>query len=271
MCKTNQSILVALLFFFMMTPVLAEALTAREIMIRNESARKADISEVAELQMTLINHQGRERVRRVSFILDDTDPLLRKSYLRFIAPQNVEGIAFVQLEHAQADNDRWLYLPSQRRTRRISGNTKTDSFVGTDFSFEDFEILDGQVAGQNRNYQLLREEIRDGVDCWVIEAVPATDEERAISGYGKRVIWIAKSHYHAVYTEFYDHHGELFKVMTADQFAVVAGGDSEEMRPHRLIMETLKTGHRTVIEFRDFVLNEPLDPRMFTREYLSRG
>lgn len=271
MWKPNQLILGVCLFWCMLTPALAETLTAREIMLRNEAARKAEISEVAELQMTLINHQGRERIRRVSFILDDTDPLLRKSYLRFLTPQNVEGIAFVQLEHADADNDRWLYLPSQRRTRRISGSTKTDSFVGTDFSFEDFEILDGQVGGRNRTYQLLREEVRDGEACWVIEAMPATDEERAISGYGKRLIWVAKSHYHAVYTEFYDHQGELFKVMTADQFAPVAGGEIEEVRPHRLIMETLKTGHRTVIEFRDFVLNEPLDPRMFTREYLSRG
>ncbi|PCF95778.1 outer membrane lipoprotein-sorting protein [Vreelandella nigrificans] len=249
----------------------SEQYTAREIMILNEAARKADISETAELEMTLIDRDGRSRTRRVLFILDDTDPTLRKSYMKFLSPRNVEGISFVQIEHAAEDNDRWLYLPSLRRTRRISGNTKTDSFVGTDFSFEDFEILDGTVAGTNRDYEILRVEEKMGHETWVIEAIPATDEERAVTGYGRRVIWISQEHFHAVYTEFYDHDDVLFKVMTADNFGFVEGGDENEYRPHRLTMETLKTGHQTVINFYDFVLNNPLSSQMFTREYLSRG
>lgn len=246
-------------------------LTAREIMEKNEMARKADISETAELEMALINGAGKKRIRRVAFNLDDTDPLLRKSYLKYLSPKNVKGTAFLQLEHEGVDNDRWLYFPALRKTRRISGSDKTDSFLGTDFSFEDFEILDGKVSGKNKNYTILGSEEKNGEMCWIIEAIPATDEERSISGYGKRLLWISKEHYYAIYTEFFDHDGIKFKAMEASNFGLVPGGTRGDYRPHRLVMTTFETGHMTIIDFENFVLNLKVNPRMYTRNYLSRG
>lgn len=244
---------------------------AREIMLQNEIARKADISEQSDLDMMLINKSGDKRIRKVTFIVDDTDPHLRKSFVKFISPANVKDTAFVQLEHEVKDNDRWLYLPALRKTRRISGSAKTDSFVGTDFSFEDFEILDGKIAGKKRNYKLLREEPYDGEECWVIEATPATEEEKGISGYSKRLLWISKKNYHALFTQFFDRQGGLFKELVASDIRPVSGGRRGDTRPYRQSMKTLKTGHTTVINFDNFILNENIDPNLFTRESLSRN
>lgn len=243
----------------------------REIMLKNEQARKAEVSEVAELTMTLVNNSGRERVRKVEFILDDTDPRLRRSYLRFISPANVRGTAFVQLEHEGRDNDRWLYLPALRKTRRISGSAKTDSFVGTDFSFEDFEILDGEVGGKNYKYTLLGEEEFNGKTCWLIKAVPATEEARENTGYGKRLMWVEQEHHHVLFTEYYDHDGKLIKQMEASDLELVPDGKDGEIRPHKLVMKNLETEHTTIIEFNNFVLNKSLNKNLFTRDYLSRG
>lgn len=243
----------------------------RQIMLNNEQARKADISEVAELTMTLVNKSGSERVRKVEFVLDDTDPRLRRSYLRFMSPANVRGTAFVQLEHDDRDNDRWLYLPALRKTRRISGSAKTDSFVGTDFSFEDFEILDGEVGGRNYKYTLLGEERFRGEKCWLIKAVPATAEARANTGYGERRMWVEQEHYHVLFTEYYDHELKLVKQMEASNLSLVPDGKGGEVRPHKLVMKNLLTDHTTIIEFENFVLNKPLDKNMFSRDYLSRG
>ncbi|NRA53863.1 MAG: outer membrane lipoprotein-sorting protein [Gammaproteobacteria bacterium] len=265
----SQGILAAMLS----SPAIAQdnQLSAREIMVKNERARKAEISEVAQITMTLINDHGNKRVRKATFILDDTNPVLRKSYMKFSSPKNIKGTSFVQLEHQTRENDRWLYLPALRKTRRISGSSKTDSFVGTDFSFEDFEILDGEVAGEKRSYTILREEKRNGEECWVIEALPATEQESHNSGYSKRWIWVAKAHFQAVHTEFFDRDGTLFKTMDASDFRVVEGSRNNELRPHKLAMNTLRTNHSTIIEFYDFVLNKPLNPKLFTRENLSRG
>ena len=252
-------------------PIAAADQDPRQIMLENEQARKAEVSEVAELTMTLVNKSGHKRVRKVEFVLDDTDPRLRRSYLRFLSPSNVRGTAFVQLEHEDRDNDRWLYLPALRKTRRISGSAKTDSFVGTDFSFEDFEILDGQVGGRNYEYTLLGEENLDGKTCWMIKAVPVSGEASENTGYGERRMWVEQEHYHVIFTEYYDHDGKLIKQMEASELALVPDGNGGEVRPHKLVMKNLETEHTTVIEFNNFVLNKPLNNNLFSREYLSRG
>lgn len=247
-------------------------LTGREIMLKNEQARKADLSEVATLNMTLINKAGKKRTRSAEFTLDDSEATLRKTYFKFLSPKNVRGTAFVQLEHRVKDNDRWLYLPALRKTRRISGSDKTDSFVGTDLSFEDFEFSDGLVGSESKSYKILREEQRFGEDCWVIEAIPTTEKERQTSGYSKRHLWISKNHFHALFTEYYDHNDEFLKTMRLSDFKIIKlDNGGEELRPHRIDVETIKTGHRTVIQYTDFQIDQPLDANMFSRNYLSRG
>ncbi len=246
-------------------------LTGRAIMLKNEEARKADQNEVAILTMTLVNDAGKTRTRTANFTFDDSEPTLRKTHFEFLSPKNVRGTAFVQLEHRERENDRWLYLPALRKTRRISGSDKTDSFVGTDLSFEDFEFSDGLVGGESKSYKVVREEERFGEDCWVIEALPITEEEREASGYSKRVIWVSKDHYHAVFTEFYDHNGEFLKTMRLSDFRTIKLENSEEVRPYRIDVETKKTGHHTIIEYTDFKIDQPLDGVIFTRNHLSRG
>jgi outer membrane lipoprotein-sorting protein len=245
--------------------------SGRDIMLKNEEARKADQNEVATLTMTLVNKAGKTRSRTAHFTFDDSEPALRKTHFKFLSPKNVRGTAFVQLEHRERENDRWLYLPALRKTRRISGSDKTDSFVGTDLSFEDFEFSDGLVGGESKSYHILREEERFGEDCWVIEALPTTEEEKQRSGYSKRIIWVSKEHYHAVFTEFYDHNDEFLKTMRLSDFQIIKLKNSEEVRPYRIDVETIKTGHRTVIEYTDFKIDQPLDGKIFTRNHLSRG
>ena len=271
MKKFNMFIMFNVIVSVLSFPLAVADEDPRQIMLKNEQARKAEISEVAELTMTLVNRSGRERVRKVEFILDDTDQRLRRSYLRFLSPSNVRGTAFVQLEHEDRDNDRWLYLPALRNTRRISGSAKTDSFVGTDFSFEDFEILDGQVGGKNFKYTLIGEGEFGGNTCWMIKAVPATREASANTGYGERRMWVEQEHYHVLFTEYYDHDGKLIKEMKASDLSLVPNGNGGEVRPHKLTMKNLETQHTTIIEFNDFVLNKPLNNSLFTRDYLSRG
>lgn len=271
MVKSGMVVVFGAIVTLLALPVHAGEEDPRQIMLNNEQARKADVSEVAELTMTLVNKSGRERVRRVEFVLDDSDPRLRRSYLRFMSPANVRGTAFVQLEHEGRDNDRWLYLPALRKTRRISGSAKTDSFVGTDFSFEDFEILDGEVGGRNYKYTLLGEEEFRGEKCWLIKAVPATSVASENTGYGERRMWVEQEHYHVLFTEYYDHDLKLIKQMEASDLTLVPDGKGGEVRPHKLVMKNLMTEHTTIIKFENFVLNNPLDKNMFTRDYLSRG
>ena len=79
--------------------------SGRDIMLKNEEARKADQNEVATLTMTLVNKAGKTRSRTAHFTFDDSEPALRKTHFKFLSPKNVRGTAFVQLEHREREND----------------------------------------------------------------------------------------------------------------------------------------------------------------------
>jgi hypothetical protein len=63
----------------------------------------------------------------------DGDRLL----IRFNYPNDIKGTSFLVWEHPKGDDERFLFLPSLGRVRRISGSETQDSFVGSDFTYED--------------------------------------------------------------------------------------------------------------------------------------
>ena len=57
--------------------------------------------------------------------------------IRFNYPNDIKGTSFLVWEHPSAEDERFLYLPSLGRVRRIAGSETQDSFVGSDFTYED--------------------------------------------------------------------------------------------------------------------------------------
>ncbi len=52
-------------------------------------------------------------------------------------PNDIRGTGFLVWEHPSSDDERFLYLPSLGRVRRIAGSETQESFVGSDFTYED--------------------------------------------------------------------------------------------------------------------------------------
>ena len=245
----------------------ATELTANQIMLLNEKARKST-NEVSDVTMILRDSKGNERTREVVWIADDTDDLNRKSLIRFLSPQDVAGTGLLSIEHEDKDDDRWLYLPALRKVRRISAGDKSENFMGTDFAFEDLVIEDGIVSQKQHKYRILGSDVRDGFDCYVIEAIPATDKEIRESGYSKREIWITKDRFIAIYAKYWDKGGELIKqLMSVDVRPTEGGG---QYRAHRLLMENFRTGHTTTFIFKHYRLNQKIDSaKIFTQRFLE--
>ena len=57
--------------------------------------------------------------------------------IRFTYPNDIRGTGFLVWEHPEADDERFLYLPSLGRVRRIAGTETQESFVGSDFTYEE--------------------------------------------------------------------------------------------------------------------------------------
>jgi hypothetical protein len=98
------------------------------------------------LRMKLFDRRGRSRERAMTLTTlrgrgnpgaapaaPEGDRLL----IRFRFPNDIRGTSFLVWEHPAADDERFLYLPSLGRVRRIAGAETQESFVGSDFTYED--------------------------------------------------------------------------------------------------------------------------------------
>jgi len=65
-------------------------------------------------------------------------------------PFDLRGTMFLLFRYTdpKKEDDTWAYVPSLRRVRRISTTQKSDSLLGTEFTFEDFYLFAGYVLDQ---------------------------------------------------------------------------------------------------------------------------
>ncbi len=240
-----------------------EELSGRQIMERNEEQNKGD-DEYNKTSMRLINKRGQERNRKMEYSrktdADDND----KIFMRFLEPADVKGVGLLTIEHSDLDDDQWLYLPALKKVRRISASDQNDNFMGTDFTYEDIR----SEKLEKHEYRLVRSEVIDGHDCYLIEALPATEQQKQESGYSRREIWIRKDIFLKIQTKYYDKKGGHFKT-EVHRDVVEAAPDI--YRPNIMEMKNLKTGHTTQITFDERRINSGIPDRVFTKRELKRG
>ena len=91
-----------------------------------------------EMRMRLVDRQGRVRERVLAITaLRGAGGRGDKTLVRFTYPNDIRGTSFLVWEHADAADERFLYLPALGRVRRIAGEEKQESFAGSDLSYED--------------------------------------------------------------------------------------------------------------------------------------
>ena len=107
------------------------------------------------MRMRLFDRQGRVRERALSISSLRGGPGRPvpgdRSLVRFTHPADIKGTAFLVWEQPNADDERFLYLPSLGRVRRIAGSEAQESFVGSDLTYEDI----GGREFENYTYRLI--------------------------------------------------------------------------------------------------------------------
>jgi outer membrane lipoprotein-sorting protein len=244
-------------------PAVSEELTGLEIMERDEQQNKGE-DEFNKTTMRLVNKRGQERKRKMEYRSKTGKNDDDKVIIRFLEPADVKGVGLLTIEHPDRDDDQWLYLPALKKVRRISSSDQGDSFMGTDFTYEDIrsEKLDKHI------YSIIGSETVDGNDCYMIEALPASEEQKKDSGYSKRIIWVRKDIFLMVKMTYYNKKGEHFKTSVRKDVVEAAPG---LYRPNFMKMENHKTGHSTTITFDERKMNTGLADKLFTERTLKRG
>jgi len=226
----------------------AFALTGDEILKKAEDALNAPKDRTVKQRMILIKSDGSEKERSIIAYQRGSD----KRLVIFLAPADVKGVGFLSLSEEQM----YLYLPAFRKVRRIASHIKNEDFMGTDFSYEDMsetEFTDEYSA------KLEKEEENQ----YILELEPRS---KADVSYSKLRMWIDKKTFVPVKTEYFSKQGNLIKRSVTENIKNMDG----YWFPMKWTMETLKSGHRTILEMLEIKHDSGLSDKFFTQRNLKK-
>jgi uncharacterized protein len=242
---------------------LAAELTADEIMEKFVSQfRVAD--ETAKLILTLIDKQGKERSDSFTLTSKRYPGNLYKTVMRFTAPETVSGTGVLIVENRDRGNDLWFYLPTLKKTKRISSSEHSQSFMGSEIAYEEFE----SEEPSDFHYERKGSEVVDGRPCFIIEAVASSPHQQEQTGYSKRLLWIDEQDFLKRKVEYYDKVGRLLKTERDEEIVPVAGG---RYRINKGTYVNHQTGRSTVLRCLSRSLETGVSDSLFTISSLEHG
>jgi uncharacterized protein len=160
----------------------------------------------------------------------------------------------------------WIYLPALKKSRRLVANNKKDSFAGSDFSYGEIALPKVDLY----RHTTLRSEKVDGLECYVIESLPANETVKSNSGYSKKITWVRTDNFLEARVEYYDLGGRLLKTQATGpgRHQLIEPDKARWFALYRE-MTNHQSGHRTVI---DAASAEPvaIGDDMFTTRFLER-
>ena len=238
----------------------AQNLSGRDIIKKVKDNPNGE-TRYAKLDLVLEKSNGSKRERKVeSWAMDIGEDT--KTMMFFTYPGDVKGTGFLTWNYDEIgkDDDKWLYMPALKKTRRISGSSsKTDYFMGTDFTYDDM----GDRNVDEDEHKLLREENLEGFDCYVVESVPK--DKREI--YSKKISWIRKDCFMGIKVEFYDKLGKLHRLLNVSDIKKIQGYWTRS----KMVMENVQTKHKTILTFSDMKYDLKIDQEMFNVTKLEKG
>ncbi len=257
-----SKIILSLLIVIISIPVLSfgqNKLTGLDI-IQKVYDRPTGTDQEGELTMTLINSRGDRRVRKIKQFIKDFGKE-EKKIMFFISPADVRNTSFMSWSYDEVgrDDDQWIYLPALKKVKRISSDSKSDYFMGSDFTYDDL----GDRHPTDDTHKLLREEKFNGEDCYVIESIPK--EEDYI--YSRTVTWVIKDKWIGQKKEFYDEDNERLKTLSVIKYKKIK--DYLILTHSR--MHNVQKDHTTDMLLENLKVDVGVPNNKFTERMMKRG
>lgn len=175
-----------------------------------DAANEGFAGESSELQMILLNAHGDKVERKLLNKIQENKNDGDQSIAVFIWPADVKDTKLLTWTHKNRNDDQWLYLPAIKRVKRITSNNKSGSFMGSEFSYEDF----ASQEVEKYTYNFIKDDANNGRSVWINERIP-TDPK---SGYSKQIVTIDQAYMNASKIDYYDRKGELLKTAIFSQW-----------------------------------------------------
>ncbi|PHS10312.1 MAG: outer membrane lipoprotein-sorting protein [Kordia sp.] len=207
-----------------------------------------------------INRRGKKRVEKIVNLVKEGE--VEKTLFFTTYPADVRGVGFLSFDYHEdgKDDDRWLYLPATKKTRRISSAaSRNEYFLGTDFTYRDAE----KPEADEEKWIYVKDVNKEGVYYWEVERY-ITDGE---SNYSKMVSLIDQSNHLIIETQYFDKRGELMKSAIASGIKEI-NGFWTALETH---MINHQKNHQTILKTENIEFDIEIDDHFFTVMALENG
>jgi len=256
--------------------------TARQILDRRKALEDTtqhwnDRQQRMKLKVT--GGAGGERTRELEVFEKKYPGDEQKAIVFFHAPAEVKDTAFLSFNHKGRRAEQWLYLPNLKRIRQITANIRHESFVGTDLTYHDLDLLAEMTSWSedDARSQLRGDETIGGTPCHAIELTP----QREDIGYQRVVLWLGRDDLAPRQVEFYEQ-------PSGSGWSLFGGGGSDatpkkrvrqsDVRlvgqipfAYRVDVESPGTGSKTGIDITEVRFDQHLADDFFSQRQMELG
>lgn len=241
----------SILFFakpsFAVTPN-EEALAVLKKVVKKQSSPY----EEAEIKMITHEPDGSSKERRI--LIKRKNDKENKALVKLLSPSDLKGVGFLSLNTGSKSEEQWLYLPSEKRSRRIVGSNKKGKFLDSELSYEDFRVS---------TYEDFESKIIEkSKDTYVIESTSKEDD----GIYDKIKTWIDIKNYRILKSEYYSHDGKLVKEMSFNNYKKY----KNLWRAQNVSVKNLKKNRSTTLEIQKLSAKKMSDSE-FSMSALEAG
>ena len=233
----------ALIFFSVQTTL---AQDAAAILAAMDKVMFSSKDKSGRVTIILTEKDGSEKVREAEMYQKGAD----KKLYRYTKPESQAGIATLSLPNGVM----WMAMPAFEKPKRISMLSKSQSFTGTDFSYEDMAT----TPYSDRFTATLRD---TGADDYVLDLMPISNK----SNYSKIILRVNKTNGYPIWMKFYNVQGRMFKEATYTYEKIGKYWNAKEV-----VMKDIEKSHSTTIKLSDIKFDQGLSDDLFLVENMKK-
>jgi outer membrane lipoprotein-sorting protein len=225
--------------------------TAAELLVKIDQALNAFKDAVFESKLVMKQPNGSTR----EYVFTTYQKAPHKRLVRFSAPGDVKGMGVL----IESNETMYVFLPGFQRVRRMGTHIKNQSFMGSDFSFEDMaeiaygDIYDAKLAGSDEKN-------------WILELTAKAGQDLE---FPKIKLWADKTMFQPTRLDYYDATGKNLKTQLRLDYAK---DSPRHFQPGKVvIIDHRRNDHESQIVFTSTKIDSGLSDDLFSVRSLVRG
>ena len=225
-----------------------------------ELAKKLDDKDkpqnmTSRISMTLTNAKYKSRK---NVMISKTANQSKYQMIWVLEPKSDIGMSFLKIEREDRKTEMRIWLPAFKKIRRINANRRSNSFMGSDLSYEDMmsRSLD------DNTYSRLEDDQVEGEECYVLEVIPKLG---ITTSYSKHRTWVSKENFQIVQETSYDKKSKLKKIK---KFFYTSINNYEIIS--KIYVKDLQKNHKTDIYFDRVRVDTEMNEKIFQEKTLKR-